>query len=87
MNFRIGDKVMVRNPPPDREGWIEEMEDFLGRVGLVFTSETDRKDIEVQFDKDTCYWYKANQLSFFREGPPKTKPNIKELVMRGGNRL
>jgi hypothetical protein len=61
MTFQLGDKVLVKKAMPDHPCWIEDMDDWVGIVGVIrdtHSGETAARDTARVFcEAKNDWWY------------------------------
>lgn len=81
--FRVGQRVRIKNPPPNRKGWNDwAMPETIGKVGIV-QSIRNSGTIGILVEGQNSTWaYYEDQIE--RVGPLIKPPEIQETVMKNG---
>ncbi len=91
MILKKGTKIRVKNPPPNKDGWVFPMNKTQGEFGIVRQTTTiipglrntgGGMDIDLSFDKlSWCYYQDQVELVMPEEIKP---PKIPSIVIANG---
>lgn len=74
--FNVGDKVKITGEG-SKEGWVDEMEDYVGKIGNVTIYDSRDNSYQVEFpDTLVLWWYKPDNLELVEPAVKVVQPQV-----------